>query len=64
MYFLNCVTKEKLPMDKFAVEETTDQEAMEKAATAGCPECGAKCERHGNLLFCPKHGSAPFEKHK
>jgi len=51
-------------MEKFAVEETTDQEAMEKAATAGCPECGAKCERHGNLLFCPTHGSAPFEKTK
>jgi hypothetical protein len=49
-------------MEKYAVDETVEQNAMEKAATQGCPECGAKCERHGNLLFCPTHGSAPFEK--
>lgn len=49
-------------MDKYAVDETVDQEAMEKAAANGCPECGAKCERHGNILICPVHGSAPFEK--
>lgn len=49
-------------MDKFAVDESVDQDAMEKAASEGCPLCGAKCERHGNTLLCPTHGSEPFEK--
>jgi len=48
-------------MEKYAVDESVDQSVMEKAAAEGCPECGAKCERHGNLLFCPTHGSSPFE---
>ena len=51
-------------MSKYAVDESVDQEQLEKAAAQGCPECGAKCERHGNTLLCPKHGSAPFEKQK
>jgi predicted RNA-binding Zn-ribbon protein involved in translation (DUF1610 family) len=51
-------------MDKYAVDESVDQNVMEKAAAQGCPECGAKCERHGNLLFCPVHGSSPFEKQR
>lgn len=53
---------EEPTMDKFAVDESVDQEALIKAASDGCPECGAKCERHGSTLLCPKHGSAPFEK--
>lgn len=51
-------------MEKFAVDESVDQNQLEKAAAHGCPECGAKCERHGNTLLCPAHGSAPFEKHR
>ena len=53
-----------MSIDKFAVSEQVDQEKMEKAAAQGCPECGAKCERHGDLLFCPVHGSEPLEKHE
>lgn len=49
-------------MDKYAVDETTDQEKLEKAAAEGCPICGKKPERHGNTLICPTHGSEPFEK--
>lgn len=49
-------------MDKFAVDEGSDQETLEKAAAQGCPECGAKPERHGQTLVCPNHGTAPFEK--
>lgn len=49
-------------MDKYAVDETVNQQAMEKAAAQGCPNCGAKCERHGNTLICPNCGTAPFEK--
>ena len=48
-------------MEKYAVDESVDQETLEKVAADGCPECGAKCERHGNTLICPRHGSAPFE---
>jgi len=51
-------------MDKFGVDETVDTSAMEKAAAEGCPECGAPVARHGNVLVCPKHGTAPFEKKK
>jgi predicted RNA-binding Zn-ribbon protein involved in translation (DUF1610 family) len=51
-------------MSKYAVNEQVNQDVMEKAAAHGCPECGAKCERHGDLLFCPTHGSEPFEKKK
>ncbi len=52
----------RIHMEKYAVDESVNQETMEKAAAQGCPECGAKCERHGNTLICPRHGSAPFEK--
>ncbi len=48
-------------MDKFGVDETVDQRAMEKAATQGCPECGAKVIRDGNIVRCPVHGTEPFE---
>lgn len=51
-------------MEKYAVDETTEQVDLEKRAAQGCPECGSKLERHGNVLICPKHGSAPFEKKK
>jgi hypothetical protein len=49
-------------MDKFGVDETADQSVMEKAAAEGCPLCGAAVTRHGNIMVCPKHGTAPFEK--
>lgn len=51
-------------MDKYAVQEAQDEKALEKAASHGCPECGSKIERHGNVYLCPKHGSSPFEKKK
>ena len=49
-------------MDKYGVDEGSDQENLEKHAAQGCPECGKKLERHGKLLFCPAHGSGPFEQ--
>lgn len=60
-YGTSRVLKES-EMEKYAVDEGVDQNAMEKAATQGCPECGAKCERHGSLVVCPRCGSEPFEK--
>lgn len=53
---------EEIAMEKLGVDEGADQEEMEKAATQGCPECGATVEKHGRLLSCPNHGTAPFEK--
>lgn len=50
-----------MTMDKYAVDEQQDNE---KIASEGCPECGAKVERHGNVLACPVHGTEPFEKKK
>lgn len=52
-------------MEKYAVDESQgNQEQLEKKAAEGCPECGSKVERHGNVLMCPKCGSAPFETTK
>lgn len=55
--------KQEEEMTKLGVDETTDGEALEKAAAEGCPICGKKPERHGKILICPTHGSEPFEKH-
>lgn len=51
-------------MEKFGVDETVPQEQLEKAAAEGCPMCGRKPVKHGNVLLCPEHGSEPFEKEK
>lgn len=51
---------EEMDMDKLGVDES--QADNEKVASKGCPECGAKVERHGNVLACPTHGTEPFEK--
>ena len=50
-------------MEKYSVDEgVADQEALEKKASNGCPECGAQPTRQGNVLICPKHGTEPFER--
>ena len=49
-------------MEKFGVDETIDQESLEKLAAFGCPMCGAKLEKLGSILRCPQHGTEPFEK--
>jgi predicted RNA-binding Zn-ribbon protein involved in translation (DUF1610 family) len=49
-------------MEKYGVNEQVDQETLEKAAAQGCPNCGAKPERHGQILSCPNCGTEPFEK--
>lgn len=47
-------------MEKLGVDESgSDQE---KTAAEGCPKCGSKVEKHGNVLACPVHGTEPFEK--
>lgn len=51
-------------MEKYAVDEEVDQEALEKSASEGCPDCGRTVEKHGKTLICPACGSAPFEKKK
>lgn len=49
-------------MDKYGVDENAIQVDLDKVASQGCPECGAKLTRHGNTVLCPKHGSKPFER--
>jgi len=46
-------------MEKLGVDEQRTEN--EKKASDGCPLCGAKVERHGNVLACPTHGTEPFE---
>lgn len=50
-------------MSKFGVDESIqDQEALEKFASKGCPECGRAITKHGSVLACPEHGTEPFER--
>lgn len=51
-------------MDKYGVDEGTDQEELEKKALQGCPieGCSKKPTRHGSVLSCPTHGTEPFER--
>ncbi len=52
-----------MSMDKFAVDESNDQEQLEKKATQGCPKCGRPdVQRHGTTLICPTCGTEPFEQ--
>lgn len=48
-------------MEKYGVDESVNQEQLEKRAAKGCPECASKLEKHGSVLICPVHGSSPFE---
>lgn len=48
-------------MTKYAVDEGVDPNVLEKAATHGCPKCGAVCSIHGRVVECPTHGTEPFE---
>ena len=49
-------------MEKYGVDETGTEQ--EKKAQAGCPNCGSKVEKHGNVLVCPNCGTSPFEGKK
>jgi Zn finger protein HypA/HybF involved in hydrogenase expression len=51
-------------MEKLGVDEGVDQEVLEKQAAAGCPKCGSKVEKVGNLLYCPNCGTEPWEGEK
>ena len=46
-------------MEKYGV--VTGSLDLTKTAADGCPKCGSKVERHGNVLLCPKCGTVPFE---
>lgn len=50
-------------IEKYGVDESTgqNQEQLEKRAGQGCPMCGGKVERQGNLLICTSCGTQPFE---
>jgi hypothetical protein len=58
---LHSLLKE-IAMEKLGVDEGVNQQDLEKAASEGCPQCGAKVERHGQILTCPNCGTEPFEK--
>jgi nucleoid DNA-binding protein len=49
-------------MEKYGVDESSEEQ--EKKAAAGCPNCGGKVEKHGNVLACAKCGTEPFEAQK
>jgi uncharacterized Zn finger protein (UPF0148 family) len=51
-----------MSIDKFAVDEGTDDEQLAKLASQGCPKCGKPPVRQGRVLLCPVHGSEPFEQ--
>jgi transposase len=49
-------------MTKYAVDEGVDPTVLEKAASQGCPRCGAAVSVHGRVVECPRCGTEPFEK--
>lgn len=51
-----------MSMDKYGVDESVDQNELEKVANNGCPICGKPVTKHGKVLACPTHGTEPFEK--
>lgn len=51
-------------MSKLGVDESVNQEQLEKQAAKGCPVCGAPVEVIGNLLRCPRHGTEPWERER
>jgi ribosomal protein S27AE len=51
-------------MEKFGVDESRNDEQLEKQASDKCPVCGGKVIRHGNVLMCENCGTAPFEQAK
>ena len=51
-------------MEKLGVDESVDQETLEKKASQGCPRCGKQLEKHGSVLKCPTHGTEPFEEQR
>jgi hypothetical protein len=57
-----CPHEKERALEKYGVDE--QQVENEKRASDGCPECGRKAERHGNVLACPVHGTEPFEAKK
>ncbi|MCI0563295.1 MAG: hypothetical protein MN733_32865 [Nitrososphaera sp.] len=48
-------------MNKYGVSESVERERLAKLAQSGCPNCGGKVRREGDLLFCEKCGTEPFE---
>jgi rubrerythrin len=53
-------------MEKYAVDETTNNERMDKLATPKgyCPVCGQEVRVHGTVRVCPKCGTEPFEENR
>lgn len=49
-------------MEKYGVDESGSEQ--EKKAAQGCPNCGSKVEKHGDVLACVKCGTEPFETPK
>lgn len=58
---LKKVFNKESNMEKYGVNESVNQERLEKQAAKGCPECGSNLIKHGSVLLCPVHGSSPFE---
>jgi len=48
-------------MEKYGVEEKSEDETKTATERAKCPKCGKLVEKHGNVTLCPDCGSEPFE---
>lgn len=51
-------------MTKYAVDESVDQDVLEKRASSGCPKCGGKVTMHGKTAVCVNCGTEAFEEKK
>jgi hypothetical protein len=50
-------------MEKYSVSQ---QAPLDKQSSAKptCPVCGKEARQEGNVLWCPEHGTEPWEKPK
>ena len=51
----------KPKMTKAELQALMDKHGVVTLPAATCPLCGVAPTRHGSVLLCPTHGSAPFE---
>lgn len=47
-------------MKKYGVDEPTSDKKV-ASDQSKCPKCGKPLIKEGRLVFCPEHGSEPFE---
>jgi len=51
-------------MEKYSVSQQSSLVKQSATGAATCPVCGKPAKQEGNVLWCPEHGTEPWEKPK